>query len=175
MRTKVLFSRVLVVDGDPERARETLRQLFPIADIVETADTPRAAELLAATLQPDLVLLEGSVEDQSDVEIVWALKRVAGTARVLIALSEPNAAAAAEAVRRGALGVVTRPISLDGVLAELARATTALLAQSLELRHWEALRDVLAACRGNRSEAARRLGIPRRSLQRILERSRPSR
>ena len=58
--------------------------------------------------------------------IVRALERMAGAARVLIVLSEPEAAAAAEAVRQGALGVVTRPISLEGVLAEVCH----------QMRHW---------------------------------------
>ena len=69
-------------------------------------------------------------------------------------------------------------MDVDEILAAFDRdgATTEVLdteTPSLARVEWEHLQRVLNDCEGNLSEAARRLGMHRRSLQRKADRKRP--
>ena len=83
--------------------------------------------------------------------------------------------------------MVTRKISPLSTRTERARGETGALTgraapdgpaeidtPSLARAEWEHIQRVLADCGGNVSEAARRLGIHRRSLQRKLQKYPPS-
>ena len=88
-------------------------------------------------------------------------------------------ATALEAVRLGATHYLTKPADADEILAAFAEAqgdrrrppgpaSPAVDTPSLARVEWEHINRVLADCGGNVSEAARLLGIHRRSLQRKL-------
>ena len=85
-------------------------------------------------------------------------------------------ATAVDAVKLGAVNYVQKPADADDLLAALERgldeplgdATQDYAAPSLARAEWEHIHRVLADCAGNISEAARRLGIHRRTLQRKL-------
>ena len=71
--------------------------------------------------------------------------------------------------------------TLERIVAAFGRTEPVMLemptphaAKPLGELEWEHLQQVLTDCRGNISEAARRLGMHRRSLQRKLARGRPS-
>jgi two-component system response regulator RegA len=93
-------------------------------------------------------------------------------------------------VRAGATQYLTKPAEPDEIEAAFggpAVATTttttttattgsdALPVPSLDRVEWEHLQRVLADCDGNVSEAARRLGLHRRTLQRKLHKRPPKR
>jgi two-component system response regulator RegA len=92
-------------------------------------------------------------------------------------------ATALQAVRSGAADYRTKPADADQVLAALRgepaaydrEADQPLNVPSLDRMEWEHLQRVLADCGGNISQAARLLGINRRSLQRKLARYPPVR
>jgi two-component system, response regulator RegA len=77
----------------------------------------------------------------------------------------------------GATNFVSKPADADDVLAAFASAEQSVLGSiptdyqhpSLARAEWEHIHRVLSDCAGNVSEAARRLGIHRRSLQRKLQ------
>ena len=83
-------------------------------------------------------------------------------------------ATALEAVRLGARHYLTKPADVDEILAAFARERPADSSPSpaavptLARVEWEHINRVLADCGGNVSQAARVLGIHRRSLQRKL-------
>lgn len=86
-------------------------------------------------------------------------------------------ATAVEAVKLGAVQYLTKPVSADDVLCAFDGKTRSAeqeeaKAPSLEVVEWEHLQRVLKECHGNISEAARRLGMHRRTLQRKLARGR---
>jgi two-component system response regulator RegA len=88
---------------------------------------------------------------------------------------------AVEAVKLGAVNYVTKPADADQVLAAFEKVDVAaeeaevsdLQPPSLAAAQWEHIHRVLADCGGNISEAARRLDIPRRTLQRKLKKMAP--
>jgi two-component system response regulator RegA len=88
-------------------------------------------------------------------------------------------ATAVQAVREGAVGYLPKPADADEILAALNGTNTAKAAAvetpSLARAEWEHIQRVLTDCGGNISEAARRLGIHRRSLQRKLHKYPPVR
>ena len=102
----------------------------------------------------------------------------ASIAATLRAIDLQSEATALEAVRIGAVHYLQKPASADDILASFARAGGAEPARlgevdgddvpSLDRVEWEHINRVLTDCGGNVSEAARRLGIHRRSLQRKL-------
>ena len=82
-------------------------------------------------------------------------------------------ATALESVKLGAINYLTKPVDADQVLAAFeGKAVQSEAAQvtvpSLARVEWEHIQRVLADCEGNVSQAARLLGIHRRSLQRKL-------
>ena len=75
-----------------------------------------------------------------------------------------------EAVRRGALDYLTKPVDADDVLRAFQPLADEVAATvpSLQRVEWEHIQRVLADCGGNVSKAARMLGVHRRTLQRKL-------
>jgi two-component system, response regulator RegA len=84
-------------------------------------------------------------------------------------------AAALAAIKLGATHYLAKPADADEVIAALHRDTGDVNTPinkrplSVDRLEWEHLQRVLAECSGNISEAARRLRMHRRSLQRKLE------
>jgi two-component system, response regulator RegA len=84
-------------------------------------------------------------------------------------------------MKLGARHYLTKPADADEILAALGAAhpdddlsaTPVAGTPSLARAEWEHIQRVLADCGGNVSEAARRLSIHRRSLQRKLAKNPP--
>jgi two-component system response regulator RegA len=85
-------------------------------------------------------------------------------------------ATAVEAVRRGAINYLTKPLDADQILAAFEKEGEPAISSvpvdgtipSLARVEWEHIQRILHDCEGNISLAARKLGIHRRSLQRKL-------
>jgi len=86
---------------------------------------------------------------------------------------------AVEAIRAGAADYLTKPtsaVAIERALLGLPKSESAdEEVPSIDRVEWEHIQRVLADCGGNVSDAARRLGVHRRSLQRKLGRSAPRR
>ena len=89
---------------------------------------------------------------------------------------------AMEAVRGGVWDYLTKPVDADQLMAVLEKDeavervdANAATPATLERVEWEHLQRVLADCGGNISQAAKVLGLHRRSLQRKLGKMPPSR
>ncbi|MCA9548246.1 MAG: two-component system response regulator, partial [Myxococcales bacterium] len=84
-------------------------------------------------------------------------------------------ATAIEAVRMGAENYLTKPADADEILAAFAgpQPVEAEHTPSLARAEWEHIQRVMADCDGSVSEAARRLGLHRRTLQRKLYKDPP--
>ena len=89
---------------------------------------------------------------------------------------------AISATKRGADYFLSKPIDVDQILAAYEKLESATIESegpesvpSLARVEWEHMQRVLADCGDNISQAARLLGIHRRSLQRKLGKHPPSR
>ena len=102
----------------------------------------------------------------------------AGKTRVVILTGYASIATAVQAVKQGAVDYLTKPVDIDELerallMGGLDTSNVPEEFQSLDRHQREYIEYVLARCGGNISEAARRLGIHRQSLQRKLRKFTP--
>jgi two-component system response regulator RegA len=171
----------LIVD-DSEALRERLARAFRDRGFeVRTAANYREAMELARERAPSLAVVDLRMPDRSGLELVRDLRALDASTQVLVLTGFGSIATAVDAMRLGAVNYLPKPADADDVLAAFERAQTkvqvpppeAHAAPSLPRAEWEHIQRVLADCGGNVSEAARRLGIHRRSLQRKLRKQAP--
>lgn len=173
--------RLLLVD-DSYAFRERLARAFRERGFdVQTAANYDDALDVAAAAPPDLAVVDMRMPGRSGLELLRDLKRFNGRTRVLILTGFGSIATALDAIRLGAASFLPKPADADDILAAFQRAEadvelpppTANDVPSLARAEWEHIHRVLSDCAGNISEAARRLGIHRRSLQRKLRKRAP--
>jgi two-component system response regulator RegA len=179
-----------MVDDDA-CSREPLAQWFRDARwSVRTASTcSQAAEVAAASI-PDYLVVEQRLLDGTGFDLLPRLRKLNPAIAGIVLTRAPAIAAAVHAIRTGFRDYLAKPVDprrlafLLGVsgMTELgangpgvANDVTELDDEpaSLARVEWEHIHTVLLECRGNISEAARVLGLHRRSLQRKLRRDGP--
>lgn len=170
---------LLVVDDD-DAFRDRLVRAFRDRGY-EAQGVPTAAEALriAETDAPELAVVDLRIGADSGLHVVRALAQADLATRIVVLTGYGSIATAVEAMRLGATSYLTKPADADAILAALGSPTgEAAIAEktpSLARAEWEHINRVLVDSGGNVSEAARRLGIHRRSLQRKLYKYPPSR
>jgi two-component system response regulator RegA len=171
---------ILLVDDD-EVLRERLAQAIRARGYeVKTAGNAAEALREVAIESPEMAVLDLKMPGMSGLELLRELRQLDPATRVLMLTGYGSIATAVQAVREGAVGYLPKPADADEILAALmGKDTTATKSgaetPSLARAEWEHIQRVLTDCGNNISEAARRLGIHRRSLQRKLHKYPPSR
>jgi two-component system response regulator RegA len=171
---------ILIVDDDPVFRGRLLQALRDRGYDVRAAPDTDTAISLARAESPELAVVDLRMPGRSGLELVRELKIIDAATRIVVLTGYGSIATAVEAVRLGAQDYLTKPADLDGILAALSRNAddkkslhVDFQVPSLARTEWEHIHRVLSDCDGNVSEAARRLGIHRRSLQRKLNRYPP--
>jgi len=170
---------LLLVDDDAVYRERLARALAGRGYEVRTAADAASALDLAEADSPELAVLDLRMPGDSGLDLLRRLKAIDQTTRVLMLTGYGSIATAVEAVRLGAVHYLTKPADVDEILAAFdagegpLEAAVDLSTPSLARVEWEHLQRVLSDCEGNLSEAARRLGMHRRSLQRKVSRKRP--
>ncbi|MGE0486486.1 MAG: response regulator transcription factor [Gammaproteobacteria bacterium] len=169
----------LVVDDD-EAFREVLAAaLRRRGFIVTTAGDATAALDAARTHQPTHVVLDLRLEQDSGLQLIEPLRATNPEVRIVVLTGFASIATAVHAIKLGAVQYLTKPADADEIIEAFGGRTTAaeiaLPAEPTPLQHleWEHIQKTLIACHGNVSDAARKLGLHRRTLQRKLQK-RPS-
>jgi len=172
---------LLVVD-DNETLRERVARAFTNRGFcVCTASNYDEAMAIAREEVPDLAVVDLRMPGRSGLELLRDLKRLNEATKIVMLTGFGSIATAVEAMRHGAHNYVSKPADTDDILrafdkGEPETSTPPLTdyhAPSLARAEWEHIHRVLDDCGGNISEAARRLGIHRRSLQRKLHKLAP--
>ena len=170
---------ILLVDDD-EVLRERLAQAIRARGYeVRTAGSGDEAMREATKDSPEMAVLDLRMPGMNGLELLRELRKQDPATRVLMLTGYGSIATAVQAVREGAVGYLPKPADADEIIAALNGTQTAaekgVETPSLARAEWEHIQRVLADCGGNISEAARRLGIHRRSLQRKLHKYPPAR
>ncbi len=172
---------MLIVDDD-ERLRERLaRALEKRGYAVRTASNYDDALAIAKEVAPEYAVVDLRMPGPSGLELLRALKEIDPETRVVVLTGYGSIATTIDAMRLGAVYYLQKPADADEVLAAFARAEAPPSAEvadsadppSLERVKWEHVARVLSDCGGNVSEAARKLKLHRRSLQRMLQKFPP--
>lgn len=170
---------LLIVDDD-DAFRSTLGGAMERRGFVVSLarDGEEAVELATNTVF-EYALVDMRMAGMGGIETVRSLRAIDEGTRIVMLTGFGTIANAVDAMKAGAFDYLAKPV--DAAACE--RALQGLRAvpsdggplPSLERVEWEYLQRVVAECAGNLSEAARRLGMHRRSLQRKLGRNPPLR
>jgi two-component system response regulator RegA len=172
---------LLLVDDD-DVLRERLARAFRDRGFeVASAGNADAALKLARPDPPELAVVDLKMPGRGGLELVAELHRIDAGTRIVVLTGYSSVATALEAVRLGAVHYLAKPADADEILAAFSRNGGEPVVEisaghetpSLARAEWEHIERVLTDCGGNVSEAARRLGIHRRSLQRKLQKIPP--
>jgi two-component system response regulator RegA len=175
-------SLLLCDDDDVFRARMA-RAFVERGFEVQTAQDFDSAVALARAESPELAVVDLKMPGKSGLELVKSLLEIDPQTKIVVLTGYGSIATAIDAVRLGAAYYLSKPADADDIVGAFARAEAPPLdppesdyrAPSLARAEWEHINRVLSDCGGNISEAARRLGIHRRSLQRKLQKYPPNR
>ena len=181
MTEQELKPTLLIVD-DSDIFRDRMARAFVERGFeVRTAANAEEARELVQEESPERAILDLRMPGDSGLQLLQDILTIDPTVEIIILTGYGSIANAVDAIRLGAVNFLPKPADADDILAafqreegeEAAQPETAVETPSLARAEWEHINRVLADSGGNISEAARRLGIHRRSLQRKLARFAP--
>jgi two-component system response regulator RegA len=172
---------MLLVDDDSVFRERLARALRSRGYDVWTAGGAAEALDLARRESPERAVVDLRMGGASGLELLAQLKKVDPATEVVVLTGYGSIATAVEATKLGATNYLPKPADAEDILraferpasGDAAAGAVPIEAPTLARAEWEHINRVLADCDGNISEAARRLGIHRRSLQRKLARFAP--
>jgi two-component system response regulator RegA len=167
---------LLLVDDDVVFRGRLARAFRQRGFQVSEAGDRDGAMVAAAEETPELAVVDLRLPGDSGLEVVRDLKRLDPATNVVVLTGFGSIATALESLRLGATHYLTKPVDAGQILAAFQRADGAaaplpadpFATPSLARVEWEHIQRVLTECGGNVSQAARILGLHRRSLQRKL-------
>ena len=172
---------ILLVDDDEVFRKRLGRAFFDRGHDVRLAANYDEALASAREDSPQFAVVDLKMPGRSGLDVVRDLKAVDPTTRIVVLTGYGSIATAVDAVKLGATHYLPKPADADEILAALTReegdaspAAQEFPAPSLARAEWEHIQRVLSDAGGNISEAARRLGMHRRSLQLKLRKHPPS-
>ena len=167
---------ILLVD-DEDLFRDRLRRAFANRgfSVFEAADYHEAMARIEEQL-PDMAVVDLRMPGKSGLEVVRDAKKIHPGIVIVVLTGYGSIATATEAIRLGADSYLPKPADVDDILRAFSGAAELealgsdddFETPSLARAEWEHINRVLADCNGNISEAAKRLGLHRRTLQRKL-------
>lgn len=175
---------MLIVDDDEVYRNRLARAFVDRGYDVRTAQDYDTAVAAAQHESPEFAVVDLKMPGKSGLELVKALVEIDPSTKSVVLTGYGSIATAIDAVRLGATYYLSKPADADDIVRAFARADAPPLepptdgedfkAPSLARAEWEHINRVLSDAGGNISEAARRLGIHRRSLQRKLQKYPPN-
>ncbi len=172
---------LLLVEDDAAFSAVSARALRRRGFEVATADGLASAREILAGTTPDCAIVDLRLGDESGLDLLPELTASAPACRIVVPTGYASIATAVQAVKLGATNYLTKPIDIDELVAVLHSDEPPAVAlppsepMSVRRAGWEHIQRVLRETDGNISEAARRLGMHRRTLQRMLHKRPPAR
>lgn len=171
-------NRLLVLDDDAPFRIRLGRALTARGFEVELAESLAQAREIVRMHPPAFAVLDLRLEDGSGLDIVTLLNEHRPDCRMVMLTGYGNLATAVAAVKGGALDYLAKPADADDVVKALLapadqKPQPPENPMSADRVRWEHIQRVYELCDKNVSETARRLGMHRRTLQRILAKRAP--
>lgn len=172
-----MSQRVLLIVEDDEAFARTLRRSFEKRDyIVLSAASIEATRTLLTTATPTHAVVDLKLGTESGLMVVRHLSEHPSKPMIVVLTGYASIATAVEAIKLGASNYLVKPSNTDDIEAAFERgaspesieAPAPGRATSIKTLEMERIHEVLAETRFNISEAARRLGMHRRTLARKL-------
>ena len=175
---------LLLVDDDATFCMVLGRALEKRGFAVTVAHSVEDALPVARAAPPEYAVVDMKLGDSqaggnaSGLVLVRALHELDPATRIVVLTGYASIATAVEAIKLGARHYLVKPANTDDIEAAFARAQgdadVGLTERqtSIKTLEWERIHEMLAETGFNISEAARRLGMHRRTLARKLEKQR---
>lgn len=169
---------LLLVDDDEPFVKRLARAMEKRGFEPVTAESVAAGRALVEQAPPAYAVVDLRLEDGNGLDVVELLRERRPDCRIVVLTGYGAIATAVAAVKIGATDYLSKP-------ADANELTHALLAKgeslpeppdnpmSADRVRWEHIQRVYEMCDRNVSETARRLGMHRRTLQRILAKRSP--
>jgi Response regulator consisting of a CheY-like receiver domain and a Fis-type HTH domain len=175
---QALTDRSLLLLDDDQALRSRLgRALESRGFEVQLAASVAEAESLLRDGAPAFAVLDMRLEDGNGLKVVEAIRDRRADARIVMLTGYGAIATAVAAVKAGAVDYLQKPADADDVVKALLATGEApeppANPMSADRVRWEHIQRVYELCDHNVSETARRLGMHRRTLQRILAKRAP--
>jgi two-component system response regulator RegA len=174
---------LLLVDDDEVFRERLARALRDRGYDVATAGDHAGAIASGQARGFDVAIVDLRMPSGSGLGLIRPLRALAPGARIVVLTGYGSIASAVDALRLGADDYLPKPVDADEILAALsnpglrpataARRDPNVPTPTLARAEWEHIQRVLADAGGNISEASRRLGITRRTLQLKLKKYPP--
>ena len=173
----------LVVDDDEVFRNRLCRALVQRNWEAEPVRDGETALNFARDRSPDLVLVDLRMPGKGGLDVVQELRAIDSSMTIIVLTGYGSIPTAISAMKRGADHYLSKPADADQILAAYESLRTApkeapdipATVPTLARVEWEHMQRVISDCGGNLSQAARLLGIHRRSLQRKLAKYPPAR
>lgn len=173
-------TRELLIVEDDEAFARTLHRSFERRGYgVRTATNLQQAQAVLSEYSPTHAVVDLKLGGgDSGLACVQALHAHDPEMLIVVLTGYASIATAVEAIKLGACHYLAKPSNTDDIETAFERAAgdaTVELTErqtSIKTLEWERIHEVLAASNFNISEAARRLGMHRRTLARKLEKHR---
>lgn len=170
---------LLIVEDDAAFAR-TLRRSFERRgyEVLHATSLDEAADLLRQHAPTHAVVDLKLSDSNSGLACVQMLHKHDANMRIVVLTGFASINTAVEAIKLGAIQYLAKPSNTDDIEAafgHVAGSTEVELTNrstSIKTLEWERIHQVLVETNFNISEAARRLGLHRRTLARKLEKQR---
>ena len=164
-------ARTLLIVDDHSAFRDRLVRAMRDRGYEAIGVADHSAALDAARVEsPELAIVDLKLAGESGLAVVRDLKALDSSTVIVVLTGYGSIATAVESIKLGAASYLTKPVDADQIMAAFAgtQPTEDVQAPSLARVEWEHIQRILADSGGNVSQAARILGIHRRSLQRKL-------
>ena len=167
--------RLLIIEDDQGFARTLSRSFERRGYEVRALHDVAGLEALLDEFAPGFAVVDLRLGGSSGLTCVQMLHARDPEMRIVVLTGFASISTAVEAIKLGATNYLTKPSDSDDIERAFGRvegdaaADLAVRPTSIKTLEWEHIHQVLAEADFNVSEAARRLGMHRRTLARKLE------
>ena len=162
---------------EPSGAPNTTPLVPDLAIELQEALPAKQVGTLVRSFKPDAAIVDLRLGEESGIDLIRDLRRLHPDVKIALLSGYLSVTVTMAAVKAGAEVVLSKPVGAREIVRHLEEGTTPEPniheTPSLERVEWEHINRVVADTKGNLSEAARRLGIYRQTLQRRLQRKPP--
>jgi two-component system, response regulator RegA len=173
------FANSLLIVEDDELLCQCLANAMEARGFrVSSAGTIAEALIQIESSAPTFATVDLRLPDGCGLAVIEALKRRRADARAIILTGYGNLATAVKAAKIGAIDYFTKLVDADSIASVLlapkdCKPDPPNQPMTAERARWEHIQNIYASCGRNVSEAARRLAMHRRTLQRVLAKGTP--
>jgi two-component system, response regulator RegA len=165
---------LVIIEDDPAFARALRRSFERRGYRVAVCDRAEALAGILETMPPAYAVVDLKLVGPSGLECVRMLHAHDPAMKIVVLTGFASIATAVEAIKLGACYYLAKPSNADDIEAAFERGAgdtevaLSLRQSSIKTLEWEHIHETLVETAFNISEAARRLGMHRRTLARKL-------